>query len=442
MYAHVKKSTAITRVGMDKTPVTSRPVASLLLLLLAARATRAAPLLCEDLATHGLTARTNTTGCPQRSRAWRGAAVNIFDSFWVASSGMPDTCCNASGGLATRADSVAALRLAAANGVRVFRFFAFLWGPHCAFAVQRPATYWAELDAWWDEVDGLGMYAIPSLGASGWHYAARNETLNDLVKNEHSNSRRFAAGYVRTFVERYSKRKSLLFWELGNELNLHVDLPAPHCDPSQQCFDTQQMVAFQNALVATIRAAEIDPVSQNPFGSRPVSSGFAAPRPSAWHQAHYPPHDARYWDTDNETQWLEMLEMQHAAAVDVWSLHMYDNAQGDRNVSLLSAAVTRARAHGKMLFLGEYGGNQPNYTGPSSASRRFPQLCLDAQVEDAKKGFVGGFALSAVWAFACPSHRKDMVCIWPGQPDGAKENGTQAALAMLTNANKRLLPLT
>ena len=74
------------------TPVTSRPVASLLLLLLAralllspaalaARATRAAPLLCEDVGTGGLTARTNVTACPQGSLAWRGAAVNIFASF-------------------------------------------------------------------------------------------------------------------------------------------------------------------------------------------------------------------------------------------------------------------------------------------------------------------------------------------------------------------------
>ena len=411
------------------------------LLLVGATSVAAAlvpPLLCEDVATRVLAARTNATECPAGSRPWRGAAVNIFDSFWVASTGMPGTCCNATGGPATRADSVAALRLAAASGVRVFRFFASLWGPHCAFAVQQPKTYWAEMDEWWDVVDGLGMFAVPSLGGGDWYYAAPNETLNDLVKNEHSNARRFAVDYVRTFVQRYSKRQSLLFWELGNELNLRVDLPAPHCHPSQQCFNTSSMARFQGALVQTIRAAEIDPVARNPHGPRPVSSGFAAPRPSAWHQAHYPPHDARYWHTDNETEWLEMLERQHAAAVDVWSVHLYDNAQEDRNTSMLSAAVARARLRGKMLFLGEYGGHGPDYTGPSPTSRRFPKLCLDLQMDDAKKGSKGGFALSAIWAFACPSHRKDMVCIWPGEPDGAKEKGTPAALAILSNANKRL----
>ena len=41
-------------------------------------------------------------------------------------------------------------------------------------------------------------------------------------------------------------------------------------------------------------------------------------------------------------------------------------------------------------------------------------------------------------SLACPSHRKDMVCIWPGQPDGEKESGTKPMLALLKNANKRL----
>ena len=38
-----------------------------------------------------------------------------------------------------------------------------------------------------------------------------------------------------------------------------------------------------------------------------------------------------------------------------------------------------------------------------------------------------------------PSHRRDMVCIWPGEPDGQKEYGTNATLAMLANANRHLV---
>lgn len=404
-------------------------------LIVAFPAVATPPFLCEDRTTGDLIARVNVDSCPEsHSHEWRGAAVNIFDSFWVTSQGMT-TCCNATGGPATKIDAVNALKLAASNGVRVFRFFATLWGPNCVFALQHSEIYWKEFDEWWDVVDELGLFAIPSIGAHDWHYAS-NETLNDLILVEHSEARAIAINYTRAFVQRYSKRKSLLFWELGNELNLMVDLPAGHCNPTAQCFDTKAMVDFQVAIVNAIRSSEVDRLSSNPFGLRPVSSGFSAPRPSAWHQAHFPVHDARYWEVDSRTEWLSMLEKQNAA-VDIWSVHMYDNDKGDSNTSLLSAAVSRARERGAMLFLGEYGGHGPNFTGPSAASRRFPQLCLDAQVEDVKNG-TGGFALSAIWAWVCPSHRRDMVCIWPGEPDGPKESGTKPVLRMLSKANKLL----
>ena len=49
------------------------------------------------------------------------AGVNIFDQLWVRSQGMTTT--------GTIADSKAALQSAQLSGVRVFRFFASLWGP-------------------------------------------------------------------------------------------------------------------------------------------------------------------------------------------------------------------------------------------------------------------------------------------------------------------------
>ena len=74
----------------------------------------------------------------------RLALVNIFDSFWVASSGMA-TCCNAKGGPATFQDSVEALSLANASGVRSFRFFADLWGPNKKWYVENQEQYWKSL---------------------------------------------------------------------------------------------------------------------------------------------------------------------------------------------------------------------------------------------------------------------------------------------------------
>ena len=73
------------------------------------------------------------------------------------------------------------------------------------------------MDSFWDEIDRLGLFAIPSLGAHDWHYATQNETINDLVMDRNSKSRKYAVDYIRTFTTRYSNRSSLFFWELGNK---------------------------------------------------------------------------------------------------------------------------------------------------------------------------------------------------------------------------------
>ena len=46
---------------------------------------------------------------------------------------------------------------------------------------------------------------------------------------------------------------------------------------TQQCFNTSAMGDFTAAMIQTIRSVD---------STRPISSGFAAPRPSAFHQAH------------------------------------------------------------------------------------------------------------------------------------------------------------
>ena len=95
------------------------------------------------------------------------------------------------------------------------------------------ARYWEELDAVFDAIDASGLYWIPSIGTSDWNRVANalipglNETMNDFVKNASSMSRQLALEYFGQFSKRYVARPSLLLWELGNELNLMVNLPPP-----------------------------------------------------------------------------------------------------------------------------------------------------------------------------------------------------------------------
>jgi len=279
------------------------------------------------------------------------------------------------------------------------------------------------------------------------------------VRNRSSVAWRLKAAYVEQVVVRYRSRRGILFWELGNELNLNVNLAASFCGGGAQCYNTADMVQYQRDAVAIIRA--LDP-------ARPVSSGFAAGRASAWHQEHCPDKAQQnctsgYWGTDTKEQWLQMMGQQNDA-VDIISLHSYDsdspgscyfdahNCSGtfaSPGGSVVAAAVEYAAATlGKPVYVGEYGGPGPTFTGPSAADQAYPAAVLDYQVQAAPgagstAGGVGAaasssaFPLSTIWAWACPSHRADMACIWPNSTR-AKEAGSNRMLKLLTTANEKM----
>jgi hypothetical protein len=276
-----------------------------------------------------------------------------------------------------------------------------------------------------------------------------NETANDAIVSSDSVSYKLTLKYFDEITRRYAGRKGVLFWELGNELNLMPNLPPPWCGPTattgtERCFDNEQMVAYTTTLVSAIRAN--DPV-------RPISSGYGLARSDAWHMEHCwqtPAPDgckSGFWGTDTKEQWLTTYAYQNSA-VDIWSAHHYmpaslpggcffskDPSSCTWDASLIKVVAAAAQAAGKMLYVGEYGGPGPDFTGPSLSNQSFPDSILAMQVEDAKAG--GVVSLTTIWAWACPSHRKDMVCIWPGSAR-PKEEGSDAMLQMITKANQQM----
>ena len=60
---------------------------------------------------------------------------------------------------------------------------------------------------------------------------------------------------------------------------------------------------------------------------------------------------------------------------------------------------------------------------------------LDAQVADAQAR--GAFALSAIWAWECPTHRADLNCIWPNS-SRPTEAGSRRLVTLLQAANKAM----
>ena len=53
---------------------------------------------------------------------------------------------------------------------------------------------------------------------------------------------------------------------------------------------------------------------------------------------------------------------------------------GMANVGLVTLAAQRAKSIGKTIYVGEYGGAGPNFTGPTAADQAFPAAMLDLQV--------------------------------------------------------------
>ena len=110
--------------------------------LAAVGATDTTARICEASGSKDLTSVRGP--CPDGTAAKRIASVNIFDSLWVTSTGMV-TCCNATGGPAVSKDAVAALEAAQQSNIRVFRFFASLFGAAGRMWVENPAVLLLEV---------------------------------------------------------------------------------------------------------------------------------------------------------------------------------------------------------------------------------------------------------------------------------------------------------
>lgn len=367
--------------------------------------------------------------------------VNIFDALWCGSAAMASPC-------NYEHDVLHALRSLKKSGLRVFRFFASLYGWRQVQWLRDPPRFWATFDRLMDEVQALGLVAIVSIGAESWHevanrWANASESLNDLVLNASSISRGLAVRYVSEVVRRYRARSCVLFWELGNELNLASNMPARRCTlagnllarPSR-CFGTAALVDYTRVLVAAIRLAD---------ERRPVSSGFGVARFNAWQLERDPlkAHGA----VDTVREWQRMIQWEHEA-VDIVSTHLYAGTHGcwfgrqldhachrQSNISVLTAAADAAAEVGKPLYIGEYGGPAPNFTGPTLNATRFPEAVLRWQIartvsphqKQHKHRQPQPTTISSIWSWTCAAKRATMHCIWPGQYIVEAEGSSESA---------------
>jgi endo-1,4-beta-mannosidase len=154
-----------------------------------------------------------------------------------------------------------------------------------------PSAFWAATDEMLDDLDRASIRLVPTFVWNNTQFPVLGgDTIATFIRDSQSRSRHILARFVADFITRYKDRKTILFYELTNELNLLADL-----DLRRECklgtnpcvlddFTTTDMVAFSGDLVRLIKS--LDPSWQ-------VSSGYSIPRPAAWHLMRQPEFSSR-----------------------------------------------------------------------------------------------------------------------------------------------------
>jgi hypothetical protein len=277
----------------------------------------------------------------------------------------------------TQAMAQKAIMDAKHSGIRYFRISATGYAPS-GFGLRGDLDLWrSDRTAYWQVVDRMmddlarnGIQVIPSFV---WNLrqlpAMTRETVRDLVTDPGSLSYRMLDEYVSEYAVRYRTHPALLFYEIGNELNLSADLDLvkrciaaygrPACEV-QGNFSTDEMIAFTRRIAQRIRAFDT---------SRPISSGHSFPRSSAQHLRRAPEFSAGGpdWTKDSLEDLSAYLEATHAG-LEVMSVHIYEGEPlpgflAPDAVGLVPLSARLARALGKTLFIGEIGGPSTDSAG-------------------------------------------------------------------------------
>jgi len=354
-------------------------------------------------------------------RPFRGVGINYFTAFLrkLGPEAAPVDLADNSyrGGFKTlREHGIPFVRFCAGG------FFPDEWEP---YRTDREA-YFAAFDRLVTDAEACGLGLIPSLF---WNYS----TVPDLVGepldqwgNPASKTHAFMRRYTTEVVTRYRDSPAIWAWEFGNEWIHEADLPGPeqgrgwivpdYGTPAQRTardkmFRKYVYVAYQ-AFADTVRV--IDP-------HRPILSGDATPRPSAFHNW-----TEASWKRDTPEQWRQVF-VQDNAAMSALSAHIYyyppDQQRRGADEQLVRM-LDISRATGKPLFIGEFGPSGKEK--PRDEERRQFEGLLELMVTNQ-------VPLSALWNF-------DFEHVDQGHWNITETNHRAYMLDALREANRKLHP--
>lgn len=387
--------------------------------------------------------------CPNNTYIFQTIGTNLFDIAWGAWN--TDATSLSTYNLTT---SLKSIHDAGASGITVARFFAAPWAYEPTWGYLGNAStrdaYWFALDTIVAESERVGIKLIPSFGyGCGDSTKTCNpsrlcpgETYRDLITNATSCTRSLIFGYARDFATRYATSSAILFWELGNELNLQFD--ACSYDKSVgSVFTTAEGLQFLRDFTRTVR--QVEPL-------RPINSGNSAPRLRAHNLAltlgggkvcvsqENPNGDCDgvcpliAYDTLSETQ---TVIAEYYFDTDMVSAHWYSCNPPNGNYSWCQSVNSTepitvyqeaALGLGKPLYIGEFGPGDGKWSHDGGVAGGLP--FISAMVEN-------NISLSTMWAFECPSHSDaNGFCIHPGNP--ASEPETTATIEQLQQDSRTI----
>lgn len=249
-------------------------------------------------------------------------------------------------------------------GFKTIRIFALPWGPAgpAAYAdPQKRKNLYAALDKTLELCAAHDIRVVWSLGAAsftdtrldpakGWVYG--QEQARELISNPESRGRQLLYRYLDETVRRYRHRKSVLMWEISNEVTLLADIgDANRVYNGERMPSLKDVARFFDEVAKRIKSA--DPL-------RLVNSGGSNMRESQWHLFR-----GEGWKTDTLEEQFKCFELLYAhSAVDVIDIHSYpDNHPGYAILGDLGEKLwlddqgymDLAKRLGKPLMIGELG---------------------------------------------------------------------------------------
>ncbi len=251
-------------------------------------------------------------------------------------------------------------------GFKTIRFFALPFGFANFKAVYddpklREQVFYKAIDTAMDLCDKNDIKVVYSLGAGdftdrkyveGKGWVPGDEQMKDLVANPQSRSRKYLFQYIDDMVNRYKNRKTILMWEITNELTLEADIaPDSHLFNGEKMPTLKDVATFDDEVAKRIKADD---------GLHLVTSGGSDMRTSQWNM-----YTKGNWDRDTLIEHLKAVRLLYGdSAVDVLDIHHYlvhddsDKVTGPDG-KLVTAGfkeyVSFAKMLNKPLYIGELG---------------------------------------------------------------------------------------